>query len=419
VRRSATSHVGQWCYRYVREYARVVNVDPWQGKSGIFSVNVSVITSWTELEQLKPVWNQLLFRSRATSIFLTWEWLETWYNAIDRKVDLYVVTVRDDSGLLVGIAPFYRAQLRFLKVFQYRTLRYVADTATGAEYADWIADPDREETVCRTIADYLAAQSAAWDAIWLPNVAGWTGALERITQPLRAAGLPVHVRGREFSAVSLYDSLSAYEASIPAKRRKKMRWNTRHVASLDGITFVRCTDPEQLPAFLDALFDLHQRRWKSVGIDGSFRRKPVEEAFYRRFAEVALQKGWLGLFAVKEHDVFKAVQFGYIFGNTFHALQEGFDPDFEPGTGNALRHHAIETCINEGVGLYDFLGGWTDHKRRWGAELRPGHDVFAGSNKLKSRLLFLKEVWPSGRYIDQEGIVTSTELAQGPASEDD
>jgi CelD/BcsL family acetyltransferase involved in cellulose biosynthesis len=372
-------------------------------------VNVSVITSWTELEKLKPDWNDLLFRSRASSIFLTWEWLETWYNVIDRKVDLYVVAVRDDAGKLVGIAPFYRAQLRFMKVIRFRTLRFVADTATGAEYADWITDPEVEDIVCREITENLAARLADWDAIWLPNVAGWTGALERITRPLGAAGLPFHVRSRDFSAIQLAGNLGDYEASVPAKRRQQMRRNSRRVSSIEGVEFVRCTTTNQLQGFLGALFDLHQRRWQTVGLEGAFRRKPVEEAFYREFASVALDRGWLGLFGLTQHGVFKAVQFGYIFGNTYHQLQEGFDPDFEQGAGNALRHHALEACMDDGVRSYDFLGGWTEHKRRWGAELRLGHDVFIGAKKLKSRLLFLREVWPSGRFIEQEGIVTQIE----------
>lgn len=332
--------------------------------------------------------------------------MHTWRSAIENRVQPYVIAVRDDSERLVGVAPYYRAQLRFLKVLRYRTLRFVADMATGAEYPDWIVDPEIEDEACRQIATTLVARAADWDAIWLPRVSGWTGALERMTKPMRDAGLHIHIRSRKFAAIQLAENLSDYEAAMPSKRRQQMRRNSRRVSSIEGIEFTRCTSVKQLDAFLDALFDLHQRRWRAVGLDGAFRRKPVEEAFYREFASVALRKGWLGLFALSQHGIFKAVQFGYIYGNTYHQLQEGFDPDFEQGAGNALRHHAIEACMADGVRSYDFLGGWTEHKRRWGAEMRLGHDVFIGANKLKSRLLFLREIWPSGRLLDQEGTVT-------------
>lgn len=369
-------------------------------------MKVAVTTSWAELGPLQTDWNNLLSRSAATSIFLTWEWMDAWGKAIQHKVEPYVITVRDNNGDLVGIAPLYQARLRFLKILEYRTLRFVADTATGAEYPDWIVDPALEDAVCEKIAETLRVRAADWDTIWLPNVAGWTGAPDRITQSLRNADLPVHIRGREFSAAPLGKSLGDFEAAIPSKRRQQMRRKTRRIKAIDGVEFVHCTTTDQLPLFLDALFDLHQRRWKAAGMDGSFRRKPVEERFYREFAPVALDGGWLSSFGLKQHGEFKAVQFGYIFEGVYHQLQEGFDPDFERDAGNALRHLAIEALIDDGIHSYDFLGGWTEHKRRWGAELRHGCDIFVGSNNMKSRLLFSKEFWPTGRYIEQEGIAT-------------
>ena len=369
-------------------------------------MKTAVITSWSELDPLEPDWNDLLLRSSASSIFLTWEWLHAWRKAVQQKVDPFVITVRDDRGGLVGVVPLYRARLRFLKVIPYRTLRFVADVATGAEYPDWIVDPGKEQAVCEQIGETLRARAGHWDTIWLPNVAGWRGAPERIAKPLRNAGLNVHTREREFSAATLGQSLGEFEATIPSKRRQQMRRKTRRLMAIDGVEFVRCNTADELPEFLDALFDLHQRRWKSAGMDGSFRRKPLMERFYREFAPVALEEGWLGLFALQQHGHFKAVQFGYVFDGIYHQLQEGFDPDFEADAGNALRHLAIEALIDEGVRSYDFLGGWTEHKRRWGAELRHGSDIFVGSRSLKSRLLFSKEIWPTGRWIEQEGIVT-------------
>jgi len=369
-------------------------------------LKAAITTSWSELKQLESDWNKLLFRSAASSIFLTWEWLEAWGKAIQHKVEPFVITVRDDRGALIGIAPLYLARLRFLRAIQYRTLRFVADTATGAEYPDWIVEPDAEGAVCGKIAETLCARASDWDTIWLPNVAGWNRAPDRIGQSLGDAGLHVHMRDREFSIAALGDSLADFEVAIPSKRRQQMRRITRRIKAIESVEFVRCTRADQLPFFLDALFDLHQRRWKSVGMDGSFQRKPIQESFYRQFAPIALDSGWLGLFGLRHHGVFKAVQFGYIFGNVYHQLQEGFDPDFERGAGNALRHLVIEALIDDGIHSYDFLGGWTEHKRRWGAELRHGRDIFIGSNKLKSRLLFSKEIWPTGRYIEQMGTIT-------------
>jgi CelD/BcsL family acetyltransferase involved in cellulose biosynthesis len=67
--------------------------------------------------------------------------------------------------------------------------------------------------------------------------------------------------------------------------------------------------------------------------------------------------------------------------------------------GNVLRAKVVEQCIAEGVKSLDFLGEMTEHKRRWRATVRVGHDVFFGRPGLKMRLLFTAQMWPTGRYL--------------------
>ena len=95
---------------------------------------------------------------------------------------------------------------------------------------------------------------------------------------------------------------------------------------------------------------------------------------------------------------------GYIHNGAYLQMQEGFNPDFVDGVGNVLRHHVISLCIEEGLKEYDFLGGFTEHKRRWGAQVRSGYDVLIGNDSLKSRLLINLRFWPSGRYLQQHGL---------------
>jgi CelD/BcsL family acetyltransferase involved in cellulose biosynthesis len=183
-----------------------------------------------------------------------------------------------------------------------------------------------------------------------------------------------------------------------------MRRNFRRIEKREGVEFVRCEVAEDVPEFLDALFDLHQKRWQVLGLDGCFKRRPAEAIFYRKFAKLAFEKNWLAMFAIRENGIHKAVQIGYVFDGVYLQLQEGYDPQFQNGVGNALRYYAIREFIAEGIREYDFLAGESEHKRRWSAQVRIGYDVLIGSGSLKSRLLFLGSVWPSGRFVEQQGI---------------
>jgi len=157
-----------------------------------------------------------------------------------------------------------------------------------------------------------------------------------------------------------------------------------------------------LPEQLSNLFELHRRHWESIGQLGSFVRRPLMRQFYESFAPKSLRQGWLRLYVLKVDGVIQATQYGYVYDGVFHALQEGYVPKNFDGIGNVLRNLVFKECIEEGLQEYDFLGGFTEHKRLWRAEPREGYNLFIGRRSLKNQLLFWKNIWPTGRFI-QEG----------------
>ena len=365
-------------------------------------MRTEIIHTWPAFSALEGEWNGLLRQSRADSIFLTWEWIQAWREVVGQRFKPFAVAVRDGSNRLIGVAPFYRAQYRFLGTIPYRVLRVMGDYPTGAEYGDWIVHARREAEVARCIGAALQAHRSDWDCIWMPNMAGWTGARERTASVAMDAGFSCRLRPKEFGYMRLPKALDGYERCLSGDRRQQIRRLRRKVLSQDGAAVSCCAALEELPKYLQALFDLHFRRWHMKGQEGSFRRKPDEARFYERFAPLALKAGWLQIFALKQHDAIRAVQLGYVYKSTFHQMQEGFDPDFLPGAGNVLRHHIIEACILQGVEAYDFLGEMSEHKRRWLATPREGCDAFIAHQSNKNRLLGLG-VWPTGKYFRPSG----------------
>ena len=68
-------------------------------------VNCEIISDIDGFRRLKPEWNDLLARSAATSFFLTYEYLWTWWNVYGGAYKLRIVTARSVDGKLMGIAP--------------------------------------------------------------------------------------------------------------------------------------------------------------------------------------------------------------------------------------------------------------------------------------------------------------------------
>lgn len=362
-------------------------------------MSVEVLRDWPSVEALQREWNPLLHRSRANTIFLTWEWIQTWIDISGRHAQPFVVIVRDSHGALVGIAPFYACKYRFLGVLTYRVLRVMGDWPTGAEYPDWIVDQAVEARVVRRIADALLENRKSWDCIWMPKLAGWTGVAERLAEFGRHARLHFQRREMYFGLLELPRTAREYEGQMSGDRRQQLRRKRKQFLARPAFTLAKCVDEAAVPGYLQALFELHALRWSTKGQLGVFRRKPDEARFYEQFAPLALRAGWLRLYGAMEGGSFKAVQLGYVYNRVFLQMQEGFDPAYAAGVGNVLRHHVIESCINEQLTGYDFLGEMSEHKGRWLAQRRTGYDIFMAHKGFKNLPLVALRCWPSGRFL--------------------
>ena len=363
------------------------------------ALQTEVITSREGLARLADEWNAFVECTSARTVFLTWEWISAWLDAVYREGNVLVVAARDAENRLVAVAPFYHARMRLLGLIRYRCLRIIGDADSGAEYPDIPIRPGFEEAATRTVARVLLDKHHLWDCIWLPAAAGWTGVFGHVQRLCADANLHFHERPRDFAALALPETYEAYLSSLPHKRRGYVRRETRRLETSHDVELVRCETMEELPGLLTSLFALHRRRWAARGEPGAFARQPRMGRFYERFAPAALANGWLRLFALRVDGVIRAVQYGYAYRGTFYALQEGYDPDAGDGTGNVLRNLVVKACIEEGLREYDFLAEFTDHKRLWRAERRLGHDLFVGRRSLRNALLFAREVWPTGRYL--------------------
>ena len=96
----------------------------------------------------------------------------------------------------------------------------------------------------------------------------------------------------------------------------------------------------------------------------------MRRQFYNDLASLLMPRNQLEFWLLELNGKPVAAQFGFRFGRTVYLLQEGFDPAFaKDSVGYVLRAHVLRTLMAEGIRKYDFLGGVSDSKTRWGAEI--------------------------------------------------
>lgn len=364
-------------------------------------MRVELIDHRQRLASLAGEWNDLLARSRADSVFLTWEFVTAWLDVLRPQCELRVLAVRDEEGCLAGIAPFYLAPLKLVGALPYRCLRVLGDEGSAADYPDIIADTQREPEVLAALADALTDLSG-WDCLWMARVATWRGAVDRIQALCDRAGFSIRTRGRPFSIIYLPASFDDYLNLLSKKTRYNLRRGRRQCEDLGPTRMITCANTGDIPLFLDELVRLHQSHWESAGDMGTFRRHPDLRLFFEEAARRMLSRGWLRLSGLEIRGQMHAAQYGFAYRGTYSAIQEGYDPGLAEvtcGVGNVARAAAIEGAIAEGLRVYDFLDGDTWHKQRWGAEVHEGHDLFVQRQSIRTLPLRAGRVWPTGRYL--------------------
>src|SRR5438128_12318167 len=75
------------------------------------SLHAEVLTDDMQFDSIREEWDELLDHSDQGVFFLRWAWNRLWWRTY-RPPDshLFVIACRDERGLLVGLAPFYRRQ---------------------------------------------------------------------------------------------------------------------------------------------------------------------------------------------------------------------------------------------------------------------------------------------------------------------
>jgi len=361
---------------------------------------IKVINNWKDFELLKPVWQTLLQQSDADNLFLTWEWIDCWRKTRLEDVKPFIIII-EDANAVVAIAPFYLQNYRLLNTLNYHALRFLGDQSSGSEYSNFIVKKEGSLELKEQLWRYLLSHEikSAWDFIWFINISSWTQGGKTLLQALANVDeLYYHSRTVEFSQVSVKQLPEDILPILSKSLRTNIRQTGRRLDQLGPWEIDIVDHTFDIQNELEQLFLLHNKHWENAG-GGTFQRRPELTEFYRLFVPVALEKGWLKLLRLESEGVVQAMQLGYVYNNRFLAIQEGYNPDFLPGVGQVLRHFSYMHCQNEGIDEYDFLGVYTDHKRRWLAEKQLGENLFIWHNKLKNMPFRIKKIWPTGRYL--------------------
>ncbi len=329
------------------------------------SLEVRWIRDVEGLDALRPCWNRL----SGGIPFRRWEWLVPWWKHFhERRDTLFVLTVTDATGEIVGIAPWF---LRHSAISG-RVLRFLGSGMVCSDYLTILHAPGREAVVTEALASQLTNLGPGCTWMELGGVWAQDAAVRCFVHRLREGGNTADERPQENCwRIELPDSWEDYLRLLSKSRREKVRQLTRRLLDTPAARIHVADSSRTLRDGLAVLNDLHQRRRRSLGQPGCFASNAFRE-FLEETAEAFLDLGRLRLQWIEIDSRPVVAEIDFADDDTLYMYQTGIDPRCAGqrpgwlGTIASLRH-----AIDAGYRGYDFLRGDEPYKAHWRAEPKP------------------------------------------------
>lgn len=325
---------------------------------------VEIVDDPRRFAELRGEWNALLASSRAHGLFLTWEWLHTWWTHLSDGRRLFIVTVRSDAQL-IALAP-----LTMTGAWAPRTLEFLGTGSVGSDYLDFIVDPAYETLAIHALTEFLAS---AGFGLRLPSVREDSIVASVLSRSLRD-------RGWGFRQVAMQvcpfidlrsDSWDSYLETLGSSHRYNFRRRLRNLEKSYSVRFERAESDTECTAALQHVINLHLKRWRARGGSDGFHEQRLL-TFHRDFSALARHNGWLRLRLLTLNGQPAGAFYGFRYGPKYYFYQSGFDETFfRQSIGLVTIGLTIREAIEERASEYDLLHGGESYKFLWTNGLRP------------------------------------------------
>lgn len=356
----------------------------------------SLVRDAAALEALLPEWTALFYSARAQNPFAHPLWLTTWARHFITPAHLYVVTVRDDDGALLGVAPFYRLRYTprrgpdIIALHLLGTGRHVHLT----ELPQILTKPGEERPVLRAMMQCLGQRAEEWDwaEVALSPEQGW---FEPQWLPREGPGegsFVLHKGTRPCVVLPLPSSWDELRAGMKRNIKESIRRGNNSLAR-EGHSWevVAPRESAAVVGVLDEIVALHRARSEVKGKvrHPDYFADPADRAFLHDVARRMAAPGHLTPCVLRVDGQTAAGRLLlHANGVTFFSFS-GFDPAWWPyNVATTLMAECLRRAIERGDTLANLSPGADVAKLRWSEQLQLHQEFIMVGPRRRSRLAF-------------------------------
>ena len=322
-----------------------------------------IIDDIHEFRDLEADWNRLLSESDTDSIFLTWEWLYTWWETYSYKNQLYIILLCEGNMKIVGAAPFYFA---YEKIYgkSMRVIKFISSGEVCSEYLDIIIQNDNKENIKSAFVQIIKKELLGSNNVFIfESVCDNSNLYEC----LKKLGKSIIINSPENDCtinpyIMLPESEKDFLSKISNNTRRAIKKKKNKLDREHGYNIIGLNEINDMEKALDIFMSLHQKSWNERGHPGVFNNHDICN-FHKNVATRFEKNGWLRLYFISIKGSMVASLYGFQYNEKFYAYQSGFDPNWKVyGLGKILIYHSIHNAMRNNIKEYDFLRGEEEYK---------------------------------------------------------
>ncbi|MEX0739698.1 MAG: GNAT family N-acetyltransferase [Pseudohongiella sp.] len=326
------------------------------------------ISDTEDFRALQHEWNELLRSSTCNTLFMTWEWLFTWWQHLAERRKLAILTIRQD-GRLMAIAPMTIKPPDLRRMVPFSVMEIMGTGNVGSDYLSLIVRNGAETS-------FMPAITAA---LFKRNYAMEISATERSSRVMAMAMLGLNDlgcrTGQQAQCLCPYIDLreqtwESYMKKTHQSGKSRFDKKLRRLEKEYSLRFEQTQLESERGQNLATLIELHLQRWNGKGGSNAFDSQALRD-FHQTFSAIALHNNWLRLFIMWLDDKPAAAVYGFFYNHVFYYYQAGFDPQFSQySVGYLAIGLTVQNALIEDAIEYDLLRGEEEYKNAWATSAR-------------------------------------------------
>jgi CelD/BcsL family acetyltransferase involved in cellulose biosynthesis len=328
-------------------------------------MKVRIVSSREEFFSLRATWNSLLQESEDNHVFLTWEWLFTWWTYYGEGKDLAIIVI-EDGGRINGIAPLMLVEIR-IGPFSYRMLENIGSTEVDLS---GVIIRKGQAGITKVFLEYFGHRlQKDLSSIRFSHLPGESAFVESFRNNVPKIQSKLKYLEKIITIcpyIELTTSTNGFLTQMKRKRRHNLLREKRILEKQGLVEYEMLSGSDSaFPEEMEKFFLLHQERWKEKNLSSMFSINRNRK-FFLELAENLDEIEAFILSTVKVNGKAVSVVYGFLYLDSFYYYLATFDRKFfRFSIGHLHILYLIDEMIKKKTKYFNFLKGEEGYKLLW------------------------------------------------------